>query len=211
MRSLFIDTSNSDVSIGLLENGKLKKEVIRNTFNEHSKYAVSIIDEVISEDGLSPSDIDEILVVNGPGSFTGIRIGLTISKVYAYLNNIKVILVSSLKCLALSYCDSYDYILSVIDAKRSNYYVGLYDKNYNEVVMECFCNKDYIDNILLEYSNVCIVSNSKIEFNSFVIEKLNIEKIYNYYKDSKRVSANMVLPNYLKLPQVLEKDDKRSS
>lgn len=207
MISLFIDTSNSDVVIGLLENGKLIEKETRSILNEHSKYAVSIIDEVLKKAKVSTNSVDEILVVNGPGSFTGIRIGLTISKVYAYLTNIKVILMSSLKCLALSKDkDNYDYILSIIDAKRGNCYIGLYDKDYNEVIMEHFTNMDEVRDIRNKYKNILVVSNTDMEGIS-KIDRIDVEKIYNYYKDKDKVNPNMVLPNYLKLPQVLEKHD----
>ncbi len=207
MISLFIDTSNSDVVIGLLENGRLIEKETRSILNEHSKYAVSIIDEVLKKANISTYSVDEILVVNGPGSFTGIRIGLTISKVYAYLTNIKVILMSSLKCLALSKDkDNYDYILSIIDAKRGNCYIGLYDKDYNEVIMEHFTNMDEVRDIRNKYKNILVVSNTDMEGIS-KIDRIDVEKIYNYYKDKDRVNPNMVLPNYLKLPQVLEKHD----
>lgn len=207
MISLFIDTSNSDVVIGLLENGRLIEKETRSILNEHSKYAVSIIDEVLKRAKVSTNSVDEILVVNGPGSFTGIRIGLTISKVYAYLTNIKVILMSSLKCLALSKDkDNYDYILSIIDAKRGNCYIGLYDKDYNEVITEHFTNMDEVRDIRNKYKNILVVSNTDMEGIS-KIDRIDVEKIYNYYKDKDRVNPNMVLPNYLKLPQVLEKHD----
>lgn len=207
MISLFIDTSNSDVVIGLLENGRLIEKETRSILNEHSKYAVSIIDEVLKKANISTNSVDEILVVNGPGSFTGIRIGLTISKVYAYLTNIKVILMSSLKCLALSKDkDNYDYILSIIDAKRGNCYIGLYDKDYNEVIMEHFTNMDEVRDIRNKYKNILVVSNTDMEGIS-KIDRIDVEKIYNYYKDKDKVNPNMVLPNYLKLPQVLEKHD----
>lgn len=207
MISLFIDTSNSDVVIGLLENGRLIEKETRSILNEHSKYAVSIIDEVLKKAKVSTNSVDEILVVNGPGSFTGIRIGLTISKVYAYLTNIKVILMSSLKCLALSKDkDNYDYILSIIDAKRGNCYIGLYDKDYNEVIMEHFTNMDEVRDIRNKYKNILVVSNTDMEGIS-KIDRIDVEKIYNYYKDKDKVNSNMVLPNYLKLPQVLEKHD----
>lgn len=205
MRSLFIDTSNADVSIAILENGRLCAEGVKNIVNEHSKYAVSIISDVLKEANMKPSDIEEIFVVNGPGSFTGIRIGLTISKVYAYLNNIKVVLMSSLKCLALSTCCC-DYNLVVIDAKRNNYYMCLYDNSYNEIISERCASFDYVSSIIKKYSNIKVISNSNVRFEDTVIKHMDIEKIYNFYKDSERVSANMVLPNYLKLPQVLEKD-----
>ena len=207
MISLFIDTSNSDVVIGLLENGRLIEKETRSILNEHSKYAVSIIDEVLKKAKVSTNSVDEILVVNGPGSFTGIRIGLTISKVYAYLTKIKVILMSSLKCLALSKDkDNYDYILSIIDAKRGNCYIGLYDKDYNEVITEHFTNMDEVRDIRNKYKNILVVSNTDMEGIS-KIDRIDVEKIYNYYKDKDRVNPNMVLPNYLKLPQVLEKHD----
>lgn len=207
MISLFIDTSNSDVVIGLLENGRLIEKETRSILNEHSKYAVSIIDEVLKKANISTYSVDEILVVNGPGSFTGIRIGLTISKVYAYLTNIKVILMSSLKCLALSKDkDNYDYILSIIDAKRGNCYIGLYDRDYNEVIMEHFTNMDEVKDIRNKYKNILVVSNTDMEGIS-KIDRIDVEKIYNYYKDKDKVNPNMVLPNYLKLPQVLEKHD----
>lgn len=207
MISLFIDTSNSDVVIGLLENGRLIEKETRSILNEHSKYAVSIIDEVLKRAKVSTYSVGEILVVNGPGSFTGIRIGLTISKVYAYLTNIKVILMSSLKCLALSKDkDNYDYILSIIDAKRGNCYIGLYDKDYNEVITEHFTNMDEVRDIRNKYKNILVVSNTDMEGIS-KIDRIDVEKIYNYYKDKDRVNPNMVLPNYLKLPQVLEKHD----
>lgn len=207
MISLFIDTSNSDVVIGLLENGRLIEKETRSILNEHSKYAVSIIDEVLKKANISTNSVGEILVVNGPGSFTGIRIGLTISKVYAYLTNIKVILMSSLKCLALSKDkDNYDYILSIIDAKRGNCYIGLYDKDYNEAIMEHFTNMDEVRDIRNKYKNILVVSNTDMEGIS-KIDRIDVEKIYNYYKDKDKVNPNMVLPNYLKLPQVLEKHD----
>lgn len=207
MISLFIDTSNSDVVIGLLENGRLIEKETRSILNEHSKYAVSIIDEVLKKAKVSTYSVGEILVVNGPGSFTGIRIGLTISKVYAYLTNIKVILMSSLKCLALSKDkDNYDYILSIIDAKRGNCYIGLYDKDYNEVITEHFTNMDEVRDIRNKYKNILVVSNTDMEGIS-KIDRIDVEKIYNYYKDKDKVNPNMVLPNYLKLPQVLEKHD----
>lgn len=207
MISLFIDTSNSDVVIGLLENGRLIEKETRSILNEHSKYAVSIIDEVLKKANISTYSVGEILVVNGPGSFTGIRIGLTISKVYAYLTNIKVILMSSLKCLALSKDkDNYDYILSIIDAKRGNCYIGLYDKDYNEVITEHFTNMDEVRDIRNKYKNILVVSNTDMEGIS-KIDRIDVEKIYNYYKDKDKVNPNMVLPNYLKLPQVLEKHD----
>ncbi len=204
MKTLFIDTSFSDVSIAILKDNKIISSIQNNIPNEHSIYAHPYIEKVLKDSNTLPKEIDNIMVVNGPGSFTGVRIGLTIAKVYAYLENIPVTLISSLKTLALS--EKGEYILSLIDARNDNYYLGLYDKNYNDVIKEQFTNIKEVQELLNKYSNIKIVTNSKINLDNYqLITNINIENIVNYYQDKEQVNAHQVLPNYLKLPQVLEK------
>lgn len=205
MITLFIDTSNQDVSIALLKDGKIINKITKSIPNEHSKYAVSYIDEVLKKSEITPKEVQNIMVVNGPGSFTGVRIGLTIAKVYALLNDIKVTLISSLKCLAIGN-NKNKYILSLINARNDNYYIGFYDNNYNDVINEHFGNIEEVNDIINKYDDVLVVSNNSGNDNVKVINELDIESIYNYYKDKDKVNPHMVLPNYLKLPQVLEKN-----
>lgn len=204
MKTLFIDTSFSDVSIAILKDNKIISSIQNNIPNEHSIYAHPYIEKVLKDSNTLPKEIDNIMVVNGPGSFTGVRIGLTIAKVYAYLENIPVTPISSLKTLALS--EKGEYILSLIDARNDNYYLGLYDKNYNDVIKEHFTNIKEVQELLNKYPNIKIVTNSKINLDNYqLINNINIENIVNYYQNKEQVNAHQVLPNYLKLPQVLEK------
>lgn len=205
MITLFIDTSNQDVSIALLKDGKIINKITKSIPNEHSKYAVSYIDEVLKKSEITPKEVQSIMVVNGPGSFTGVRIGLTIAKVYALLNDIKVTLISSLKCLAIGN-NKNKYILSLINARNDNYYIGFYDNNYNDVINEHFGNIEEVNDIINKYDDILVVSNNSDNDNVKVINELDIESIYDYYKDKVKVNPHMVLPNYLKLPQVLEKN-----
>ena len=85
MISLFIDTSGIDVSIALIRDNNIVTKIVERIPNEHSVYTTSYLDKVLNRANISPSDIDKILVVNGPGSFTGVRIGVTIAKVFAYI------------------------------------------------------------------------------------------------------------------------------
>ncbi len=203
MITLFIDTSLSDVSIALIKNNRILSSIIENTPNEHSIYTTYYIEKILKENNVLPKDIDLIMVVNGPGSFTGIRIGVTIAKVFAYLENIKIICISSLKSMALSYKGSY--ILSLIDAHHNNYYMGLYDKEYNEVIKEGFYKKEDLIKVINKY-NPNIVSKDNIDIDNKTVNniELNILNIYNYYKDKERINPHLVNPNYLKLPQALE-------
>lgn len=203
MRTLFIDTSASDVSISVVDNENVVASKTENIPNAHSIYTVAFIDETIKNAGLDVNDIDNILVVTGPGSFTGVRIGVTIAKTYAYLKNIKIVGVSSLKMRALSI--SHDYCLSLVNARHNNYYIGLYDKDNNEIIEEQFNSIDKVKELIAKY-NPIIVSNEDIEIDNTIIKKqtLDIAKIVSYYKDTPGLNPHLVVPNYLKLPQALE-------
>lgn len=192
MISMFIDTSLSDVSIALIKDGKLLSKINNSIPGEHSIYVTQYIDNILKKCNLSPKDVDEIIVVNGPGSFTGIRIGVTIAKIFAYLENIRIVSITSLQARVIGIKSKY--VLSTIDAKHNNYYIGLYDENYNKVV-EKFSNTDEIEEIKSKYSPE-VVDESK---------EYDIESIIEYTKKLPNENPHSVNPIYLKLPEAMEK------
>jgi len=210
MTYLFIDTSDKDVSIGIIKDGIILSQKTESIPNKHSVYTTSYLKQVLDNANITPENIDKILITTGPGSFTGIRIGLTIAKVYAYLLKKDIIPVSSLKILALSTSQDNCY-LALIDAKHDNYYMGLYDKDYNEIVEPKFTNIEEVKKIIKKY-NPKIISNNEIVINDNKVEKttLNLVKIVDYYKNKKEENVHLIKPNYLKLPEALEKNDKRN-
>lgn len=203
MITLFIDTSLSDVSIAILNQDKVLASITKNIPNEHSVYTVSFIDDLLKESRLKPKDIEQIMVVNGPGSFTGIRIGVTIAKVYAYLVNIPVIVVSSLKMMAISV--KHSNCLSLIDAHHGHYYMGLYDSNNQEIIPEKFVDQEEVLEILKQYQPF-VVCREQIKLGQHQYEPslLDVSKVVSYYSTSLGKNPHFVVPNYLKLPQALE-------
>ena len=204
MISLFIDTSTKNVSISIIKDHKILSLIEEDIPNEHSKYATSYVKKAIDEANIDANDIDNILVVNGPGSFTGVRIGVTIAKTYGYLIDKEIIPVSSLKSLALS-TDSDNNIMSIINANKNNYYVGLYDKEYNNIIEEQFINTEGLLELINKH-NPYIVSTDFSILGKYKINKakLDVLKIENYYKDKTKVNYHALVPNYLKLPQAME-------
>lgn len=192
MISLFIDTSLADVSIALLKENKLLYQIHNNIPGEHSIYVTKYIEDILKSNNLSPKDVDEIIVVNGPGSFTGIRIGVTIAKIFAYIRKIRIVSISSLKARAIG--NKAEYILSMIDAKHNNYYIGLYDKEYNKII-EKFANITEIEKIIKEYKPLQV--DEKKEY--------HIEEIIKYSKKLPSENPHSVNPEYLKLPEAMEK------
>ena len=206
MISLFIDTSFSDVSIAIVRDNNLLSYINENIPNKHSIYVTDYIKQTLDKCNLTANDINKIIVVNGPGSFTGVRIGVTIAKTYGYLLKKDIIPVSSLKQLALSINNERP-ILSLINAKNNNYYLGLYDEEYNELIEEQFTNISNVLNIINQYNPV-IISNEDLTINDNInIKKVNLNpvKIVEYYQGKMAINPHELIPNYLKLPQPLEK------
>jgi len=204
MRTLYIDTANDDLVLAILEDDKLLNKIEKSCKNEHSIYTVSCLDELLKSCNLLPQDINNIMVVNGPGSFTGVRIGVTVAKTYAYILKKDIILVSSLKALALSTPNKI--AISLIDAKNSNYYMGIYDMFDNDVTYETFSTKEEVIQKIEQYQDATVVSNKNLTIGDYKVKKvdLDIEAIVKYYKNEEATPIDRVLPNYLKLPQVLE-------
>ena len=204
MISLFIDTSSIDVSIAIIKDKKLMSSITKAIPNEHSIYTTKFIDDILKECNLKPNEIDKIMVVNGPGSFTGVRIGVTIAKTYVYLLNKEVIPVSSLKMLSLS--TNHEYCLSIINANHDNYYLALYDKDNNEIIKEQFNTKEKVLEIINKY-NPTILSDNDITIDKVkgLKTKLDYINIVNYYSNKESINPHLLVPNYLKLPEALEK------
>jgi len=203
MISLFIDTSNTDVSIAVVKDDEILSSICENIPNQHSVYVVPYVKKVLDDSNIRIDDIDNIMVVNGPGSFTGIRIGLTVAKIMGYSLKKDIIPVSSLK--ALAFCSKSDYIMALIPARNDNYYIGLYDCYYNDVISEHFGNIDEVNELINKYENVSVVSCEDITIGEVNINKSNLDilKIVNYYKDEEAIDAHVIKSNYLKLPQAV--------
>ena len=204
MITLFIDTSNDDLIVSILKDNKIINKLEKHCKNEHSIYTVSYIDELLKSCNLLPNDVDNIMVVNGPGSFTGVRIGVTVAKTYAYILKKDVILVSSLKAMALSTKNKT--AIALIDAKNNNYYMGVYDMFDNEVTYETFSTKEEVIQKIEKYEDVTVISNKDLIIGEYKAKKikLDIEAIVKYYQNEQPTVIDAILPNYLKLPQVLE-------
>ena len=80
MYSLFIDTHNELIKIILFKDGKILTDKEKMSNMQHSVYTMPMIEEILKENNIESSNLNEIIVVNGPGSFTGVRIGVTIAK-----------------------------------------------------------------------------------------------------------------------------------
>ncbi|MFN2748035.1 MULTISPECIES: tRNA (adenosine(37)-N6)-threonylcarbamoyltransferase complex dimerization subunit type 1 TsaB [Bacillus] len=134
MTILAIDTSNLTLGVALTRDGKVMAEHISHLKKNHSVRAMPAIDELLKECGLEPGNLSKIVVAKGPGSYTGVRIGVTIAKTLAWSLNIPVAAVSSLEVLAAGGRFFSGLICPLFDARRGQVYTGLYQYDQNCVL-----------------------------------------------------------------------------
>lgn len=175
MNTLFIDTHYLDIIIILLKDGIIvnKEEVINKKNN--SEYIFPTIIKVI--DGIK---LDEIIVVNGPGSFTGVRLGVTIAKTFAYLLNIPIKTITALEIMAIS-----NNKFKVAMSDSNGYYIANFDKSFN-------LENDYR---YLKEDEFKLINSNKHYCLDYIID---INKIYKFLENRKSINPHQVKPIYVK-------------
>lgn len=163
-----------------------------------------IIDNIFKEAKTSPWDIDKIFVVTGPGSFTGIRIGVTIAKVYAWSFKTEIVPISSLEVLASTKFRG-NYIVPLIDARRNFVYAGMYDKKLNCISKNRYIMLSKIIDEFKEKKTVFVTYDDILVTGKIINPNPRILPIIINHLDDKPVNPHIINPNYLKLTEAEEK------
>ena len=127
MNVLAIDTSNYSLGIALINEDQVIGEYMTNMKKNHSIRVMPAIEKLMGDCEMVPGDIEKIVVAKGPGSYTGVRIGVTIAKTLSWTLNIPLVGVSSLEVLAAGVGRYFNgYVSPLFDARRGQIYTGLY-------------------------------------------------------------------------------------
>jgi tRNA threonylcarbamoyl adenosine modification protein YeaZ len=177
---LFIDTHDELITIALKDKDKLYIKTKMSEYS-HSVFTMPMIEKIFKENNLDVKNLDKIIVVNGPGSFTGIRIGLSIAKTMAYALNININTISSLKAYLIS-SNIQDNKMAVIEDNKG-YYICAFNKDNNTILEE-----QYVEKINCKYIEV--------------EHKLDIEKIIEYCSNLEPENPHHIKANYVKKIEV---------
>ncbi len=203
MICLFLDTSSSYLTTAVIKDNIVLKNMYLLLEKDMSRLALLKIKEMLDSLELKPTDIDEILCVNGPGSFTGLRVGVTIAKTFAWGLNKKLYSISSLFTMATSIKDK-DYIIPIIDARREYVFAGIYDKNYKNILNDCYISKEELLNKVKQldgsYEFVSTSIINKIDSKEYIPD---IDNMIKYLK-KESIEPHKLVPNYLKKTEAEE-------
>lgn len=135
MNILAIDTSTMISTVTIANDSEILGDFNVNQQKTHSESLVPMIETLLELLGMEFKDIDEFVIAEGPGSFTGLRIGMTIAKTLAQVNDRKLVPISTL--LALANNSSSDKLkVPMLDARGNRVYGAVYDKEFNEIIKE---------------------------------------------------------------------------
>lgn len=197
MKALAIDTTNNVLGIAIVDEEKVIGEYITNLKKNHSVRAMPAIERLISDCDLSPKQLDKIVVATGPGSYTGVRIGVSIAKTMAWALQIPIVDVSSLEVLAANGRFFNGYISPIFDARRGQVYTGLYQYTHEGLVT---IEED--QNILLvEWLKMLKGKNEQVLFvgNDIEIHKETIVNVLGEKGEIAEVALNNPRPSELGL------------
>jgi tRNA threonylcarbamoyladenosine biosynthesis protein TsaB len=163
---LNIDTAHNRASVCLSKDGNVLQLSLSENQKDHASWLHTEIAELLQRSGYAIKDLNAVAVSIGPGSYTGLRIGLSAAKGFCYALNIPLITVNSLKIIAFAVRDEGGHIICpLIDARRMEVFTAIYDKELNETVSPHAM-------LINEKSFASILSSGKILFCGNAVQKL---------------------------------------
>ena len=183
MYTLYIDTHTDKICIVIYKSDKVLVVNEKETHQNHSITTMPVLIESLKKANIEIEDIDEIFVVNGPGSFTGVRLGVTIAKTLAYTLNKPIKTISSLLVKAVSFEHQE---INIIEREKNGVFIGTFDSE---------------NHLIGEYQ---YLKNSEYEKSTKDIEDVSIdyEKVYAYLKGEESTNPHAVNPLYVKRIEV---------
>lgn len=154
----------------------------------HSEIAMPSLVELLNEFDLKPRDLDEIIVNVGPGSFTGVRIGVVIAKTMAYLLNIPIKVINSIEMVAFSQKEVKPGYYAL--REKNGYFVAELDNNNQLSDIIYYSDKEYED----KFKDVEVIMDTLLDY----------DNIYNYVSTKEAINPHLVNPLYVKKIEVLK-------
>lgn len=227
MKILGIECTATPVSCALYDDGKIKGEYFLNLKTTHSQTLMPMVESLLQLSDLKINDVDAIAVTSGPGSFTGVRIGISAVKGLAFAKNIPCVPVSVLESMAYNLLDTDCIVCATMDARCNQVYNALFMVENGKVTRLCDDRALMIDEL---YDELLKISKNNAK-KSIIIVGDGANLFYNSIKDREvkvllasethkwqrassvclaaesrtlngdTVTAEKLLPFYLRLPQ----------
>lgn len=189
MRTMVLDTSSNLLYICFIENDTVIYEIKSMGLNNHSDHLLNLIEEGLQKNNIQVKDFDRIILGEGPGAYTGLRVSMSVAKMFAWTLNIPLYTISSLDLLTSGYKEEGLYLVKFKAKKGYIYHKAFSLKNGNKQIIcnEVFVEDEYIDNY--KESDIKIITNDLYSVDCLNIKENEIKLITNIHA---------LEPNYLR-------------
>jgi tRNA threonylcarbamoyladenosine biosynthesis protein TsaB len=224
MKILSLECSATPASVAIIENGKLVASSFVNVRLTHSQTLMPMVENTLKSAMLSITDIDGFSISNGPGSFTGVRIGISAVKGLAAPKNTPCVAVSTLRAMAQNFIDTNCYVCAVMDARCNQVYNALFDITDGKITRLCEDRALMCDELVKELEtlsengkDIIITGDGTDIFFPLAQNVQNVKKsqprnryqnavgvglvALSDFENGNTVSSEELLPLYLRLPQ----------
>lgn len=192
MYSLIIDTSTKYLYLCLIKDNKIVKEILNASDRNHAPHSVLLVEETLKANNIKVSDLSSVIVGIGPGSYTGLRIALTIAKMICSFMDIPLKTISTLFLMSSGHDGL---VVPIIDARRGNFFSAAY--NNDTILEDKLRTKEEIESLVSDFTY--------IDEDMFSVD---INKVLNKATIVEEVDS--LVPNYLRITEAeynLNKND----
>lgn len=229
MRSLAIETSGRAGSIAIAEDGVLLAEDVFPSGLRHAAELLPRIDRLCRTRGWGPGDLSELYVSAGPGSFTGLRIGVTLAKTLAFATGAKIVAVPSMQVLVRNAPAEAQHVIVVLDARRGHVFAARFTRDVTGNLIEAEpAHLDMLPDILarsprpahllgegIPYHKQSIPDDARLIITPEAIWQARVEHVvtigYQMAQEGHFASPDQLTPIYLRKPEAEEKLDAQGS
>ncbi len=206
MKILAFDTALRQCSVALSIDNKQVAFLQSQELSKQSEMLFPLVNQMLTKNRLAFFDLDAIAVNIGPGSFTGVRIGVAAAKgLKLVLPNVKLIGVTSLELLASKVESSSSEIIAVLEAGQEEYYVQVFDQNLHSVTEAKSCDLPELLQIFSSNKEARIISSCHLSYEGeYVVCEINAEIVLQiaHNKTSSIKNQDDINPFYIKSPRV---------
>lgn len=192
MISLVMDTSNSYLAVGLFKDNMCLEAFQEKGSRRQSEKAIPTLKEVLDRHHIALKDVNEMIITSGPGSYTGVRVAMTIAKTLAAVSDVRIKSVSSLAAYA-----GMNQALSVIDARGHKVFVGVYENGLPLIKEQVVALEDF-DQLRAEYGDFELVG----EIGCLGLDEKECDLCANIYALGQMAdpieNVDLLVPTYIK-------------
>ena len=192
MVTILLDSSNTNLSVGLARDNLLLECVSYEAWQQQSEYMIPELNKLLAKYSVSKEEIQEVIVAKGPGSYTGVRIAITIAKTIATVLNAKLYAVSSLRAQK----DCKNPSICLINARSGRSYIGVYEDK-NTILEDQIMKNDDVLKYIADHPNYSVCGDVKY-LGIDCIETNNLKEMLDLKDSLDSINPLSLKPVYMK-------------